>query len=140
MSDLKEYTIKVNSIGDEIVKWSGGEFIVKNVFDENDKKYGIPKLKKDGTISVAYTQAEKVSVGDSITVAVDEQQKTKEGKTYTTRTIRSIKGDEHGTPYTAQSPQSGTGQQVITLEGLNRELSDIKARVKTLEDANQAEF
>lgn len=99
--DLKEYTITVSSKGEKLVKYAGGDFVVVEVVDSNDKKYSIPKLKVDGKITVAYEQIQKVAVGETITVGVDEQQKkSKDGKSYTARTIRSIKGDEYKIPYT----------------------------------------
>lgn len=126
MNDLKEYSIVVSKMGDEIVKWSGGEFIVRNIFDEKERKYGIPKLLKGGGTTKAYTQSLKINVGDKVTVAVDEEQKkNKDGQEYIARTIRFIKGDEHGTPYTTPSaPKDPVKGQIeasggVLVEGLN---------------------
>lgn len=50
-------------------------------------------------------------------------------------------------PPMGSAPQSGTGQQVITLEGLKRQMDTInerldvvEGRIKTLEDANRPDF
>lgn len=105
--DLKEYTITISSKGEKLVKYAGGDFVVIEVIDSNEKKYSIPKLKKDGTTSVAYDQIQKVSVGETITVGVDEKPKeNKDGKSYVARTIRSIKGDEYKVPYTKPTPKT----------------------------------
>lgn len=108
MTDLKEYTIKVASKAEVLVPYQENgvdkSFVVVEIKDTEDKKYSIPKLKKDGSQSVAFEQIGKVSVGDTITVGVDEKpKKNKDGKEYTARTIRNIKGDEHGVPFTNQS-------------------------------------
>lgn len=137
MADLKEYTITVQKMADELVKYDGGDFVVRNVFDDKDKKYGIPKLKKEGGMTVAYEQSLKVQVGDRITVAVDEKQKkNKDGKEYTVRTIRSIKGDEHGVPYVAQSaPQSSsTGQIPPIAPSLEERVSDLERKMELIVD------
>lgn len=124
--DLKEYTIIIASKGDKSVKYDGGSFIVREITDSNNKKYSIPKLKKDGSVTVAYKQSEKVEVGHSVTVGVDEQEKsfTQDGKThqYIKRTIRMIKGDEHGTPHTNQSVP-------------NPSLADLTERIVRIEEA-----
>ena len=132
MNPLKEYTITVSKKGDELVKWSGGEFLVCNIEGSDGKRFTIPKFKKDQSVSVAYEQVQKVSVGDTITCAVDEKEKTnKEGKTYTTRTIRSIKGDEHGTPHTSQQIET---TQSDFKQGITKDRwAEFEARLSKLE-------
>lgn len=126
--ELKEQTIQVDSISDKKIEYSGGSFIVREI-ESAGKKYSIPKTKKDGGLTVAYEKSNKVEVGDKITVAVDEKQKTsKEGRDYTVRTIRDIKGDEHGVPHTSQPIQPKEDRFAELLNRLDEmELNLLKA-------------
>lgn len=141
MGNIKEKTITLDSVEMKSTQY-GNKFILKHGND----KYEFYDTRKGGGDTKAYSQWKQYGFkkGDTVEVAFEENEKTFENDqkkmiTYTERRIAYFPTTEEGAPK-GLPPQSGTGQQVITLEGLQGQISDIKTRLKVLEDANQPDF
>lgn len=73
-------------------KLQNGKPVVK-IKDEKGLTYTIYKFKKDDSVSIAWEQMEKLSVGENVFIGYVEDQGEYEGKAVTYRTIRTLSTD-----------------------------------------------
>lgn len=105
---MNELQNKVITISAKEEKLQGGKPVMK-IKDEKNLVYTVYKFKQDGNVSAAWSQLEKISVGQQLQIAFVEQQGDYEGKPVTYRTIRNFNTDIGGglqiTPLSTQKPR-----------------------------------